>query len=69
MYALWLEKVNKDAPVRFVPGKESRLCSKHFSSDMFKEGKKRAILRRNAVPTIFGNSQVSMFPFCKYLYH
>ena len=69
MYALWLEKVNKDAPVRFVPGKESRLCSKHFSSDMFKEGKKRVILKRNAVPTLNSYSQVSMFPFCKYLYH
>ena len=63
MYALWLENVNKDAPVKFVPGKGSRVCSKHFSLDMFKEGKKRAILKHNAIPTIFNNSQVSMFLF------
>ena len=63
MYALWLENVNKDAPVKFVPGKGSRVCSKHFSSDMFKEGKQKTILKHNAVPTIFNNSQVSMFLF------
>ena len=40
MYALWLENVNKDAPVKFVPGKGSHVCSKHFSPDMFKEDKK-----------------------------
>ena len=50
MYALWLEKVNKDAPVRFVPGKESRLCSKHFSSDMFKEGKKKSYFETQRCP-------------------
>ena len=63
MYALGLENVNKDAPVKFDSGKGSRVCSKHFSSDMFKEGKKKAILKHNAVPTIFNNSQVSMFLF------
>ena len=60
MYALWLENVIKDAPVKFVPGKGSRVCSKHFSPDMFKEDKKRAILKHNAVPTIFNDSQVSI---------
>ena len=58
MYALWVKNFNKDAPVKFVPVKGSRLCSKHFSSNMFKEGGKRAILKRNAIPTIFGKSQV-----------
>ena len=58
MYALWVKNVNKDAPVKFVPVKGSRLCSKHFISNMFKEGGKRAILTRNAIPTIFGKSQV-----------
>ena len=50
MYALWLENVNKDAPVKFVPGKGSRVCSKHFSLDMFKEGKKKSYFETQCHP-------------------
>ena len=43
-------------PVKFVPGKDSLLCSKHFSADMFyiKDGcRQKAKLKPFAVPTMF----------------
>ena len=43
-------------PVKFVPMKNSRLCSKHFSADMFEKGySQRPVLKPNAVPTIFND--------------
>ena len=59
-YAIWLENVNQNSPVKFVPTKQSRICSEHFSLDMFEEGGVRVILKPYAVPTIFPHSQVCM---------
>ena len=59
-YAIWLENVNKNSPVTFVPTKQGRICSEHFSLDMFEEGGVRVILKPFAVPTIFPHSQVCM---------
>ena len=43
-------------PVKFVPMKNSRLCSKHFSADMFEKGySQRPVLKPYAVPTIFND--------------
>jgi hypothetical protein len=61
MYTKWLENVNKNALVKFVPTGGSRICSEHFSSDMKEEGGQRVILKPFAVPTIFPTSQVCVF--------
>ena len=43
-------------PVKFVPMKNSRLCSKDFSADIFEEDySQRPVLKPYAVPTIFNN--------------
>ena len=59
-YAIWLENVNKNSPVKFVPTKQSRISSEHFSLDMFEEGRVRVILKPCVVPKIFPHSQVCM---------
>ena len=59
-YAIWLENVNQNSPVKFAPTKQSRICSEHFSLDMFEEGGVRVILKPYAVPTIFPHSRVCM---------
>lgn len=72
LHRIWLENVNKHAPVKFVPTKSSCLCSEHFTADMFyKKGNhgSRAVLKPSAVPTIFNQwlSQVSLSaikPYC-----
>ena len=54
--------MNKHAPVKFVPTKSSRLCSEHFSADMFEKGyRQKVVLKPDAVPTIFkqGFAEVS----------
>ena len=61
-YAIWLENVNRNAREKFVLTTQSRICSEHFSLDMFEEGGDRVILKPYAVPTIFPCSQV-----CGYL--
>jgi hypothetical protein len=39
-------------PVKFVPMKNSRLCSKNVSADMFEKGcSQRPVLKPYAVPT------------------
>jgi hypothetical protein len=58
MYATWVAIVNRNAPVKFAPTKGSHVCSEHFSLDMIKEGGARVILKLDAFPTIFPNSQV-----------
>jgi hypothetical protein len=65
MYGKWLENVNRNAQVKFVPTGGSRLCSKHFSSEMKEEGGQRVILKPFAVPTIFPTSKVC----ASFLYH
>ena len=47
--------------MKFIPTKGSRVCSKHFSTDMIDEVGQRVILKPNAVPTIFPSSQVCVF--------
>ena len=37
MYMKWLENVNENANVKFVPKKGNRVCSEHFSPHMVKE--------------------------------
>ncbi len=61
MYAKWVESVNKNAPVKFVPTEATRICSEHFRSDMKEEGGQKVILTPFAVPTIFTTSQVCVF--------
>ena len=61
MYTKWLENVNKNVLVKFIPTRVSRICSEHFSSDMKEEGGQRVILKPFAVPTIFPTSQVCTF--------
>ena len=61
MYGIWVENVNRNAPVQFVPTKGSRICAEHFSKDMIEEGGQRVILKPYAIPTIFPNSQVCAF--------
>ena len=49
------KNVNKGGPAKFVPLKDSRICSKHFSADVFEENGRggKAALKPYAVPTIF----------------
>jgi hypothetical protein len=69
MYAKWLENVNKNTRVKFVPTglPGSCLCSKHFSSDMKEESGQKVILKPFAVPTIFPTSPVCAF--VSFLHH
>ena len=55
LYSIWVKNANKGGPAKFVPRKDSRICSEHFSSDMFEEDGRggKAILKPFAVPTIF----------------
>ena len=57
LYSIWIENVNsqnRNGLTRFAPVKDSRICSKHFSADMFVEGHcGKAVLKPYAVPTIF----------------
>ena len=72
LHSMWVENINKVTLVKFVPTNKSRLCSKHFSADMFaKTGySKRTVLKPNAVPTIFdecsGQVQFYISPFIIY---
>ena len=51
---MWVENVNRSRPTNFVPVKDSRICSEHFSADMFEEGHgKKAVLKPYAVPCVF----------------
>ena len=69
MYTKWLENVNKNVLVTFIPTRVSRICSEHFSSDVKEEGGQRVILKPFAVPTIFPTSQVCMYTFVGFLYY
>ncbi len=54
LYSMWVENVNRSRPTKFVPVKDSRICSEHFSADMFEEGHgEKAVLKPYAVPTVF----------------
>ncbi len=56
LHSIWVENISKLMPVKFVPMKNSRLCSKHFSADMFEKGySQRIVLKPYAVPTIFND--------------
>ncbi len=56
LHSIWVENISKLMPVKFVPMKNSRLCSKHFSADMFEKGySQRTVLKPYAVPTIFND--------------
>ena len=44
MYAKWVENVNKNALVKFVPTEATRICSEHFRSDMKEEVGQKVIL-------------------------
>ena len=62
LYSMWVENISSLMPVKFVPMKSSRVCSKHFSADMFEKAcySQRATLKPYAVPTIFSEcGQVS----------
>ncbi len=49
---MWVENVNRSRPTKFVPVKDSRICSEHFSADMFEEGHgEKAVLKPYAVPS------------------
>ena len=61
MYAIWLERVNRNSPVKFAPTSGSRICSEHFSMDMFEKGGQRMNLKPYAVPTIFPKYEVCIF--------
>ena len=61
LHAIWVESVGKHSPIKFVPSKGSRLCSKHFSKDMIEEDRMRVILKPNAVPSIYHNVEVCAF--------
>ncbi|XP_045506766.1 THAP domain-containing protein 1-like [Colias croceus] len=49
---VWAKAIHR---ANWKPSKHSRLCSKHFESDCYLDGKKRKVLCRDAVPTIFEN--------------
>ncbi len=73
LHSIWVENISKLMPVKFVPMKNSRLCSKHFSADMFEKGySQRTVLKPYAVPTIFNDcfDQVGcvLFIILKYQY-
>ena len=56
LYSMWVENVNRGRceQTKFVPVKDSRLCSEHFSAEMFEESRgEKAVLKPYAVPTIF----------------
>ena len=56
LHSRWVEEINKHVPVKFVPCKDSLLCSEHFSADMFyiNDGcRQKAKLKPFAVPTMF----------------
>ena len=57
-YAMWVENINRNAPIKLSPTTASRVCSEHFSEDMIDGSGQRVILKPNAVPTIFSKSQV-----------
>ena len=54
---VWVKNENKGGPAKFVPVKDmfSRICSEHYSADMFEEHGRggKAVLEPYAVPTIF----------------
>ncbi len=50
MKARWLIKIRRQ---KFKPSKWSCLCSLHFEEDSFVPNKKRRILKKQAVPSIF----------------
>ena len=50
---MWVENVNRSSPTKFVPVKDSRICSEHFSADMFEERHgEKAVLKPYAVITL-----------------
>ena len=61
LYVKWLENVNKNSGVKFIPTEAARICSDHFRADMKEEGGQKVILKPFAVPTIFPTSQVCVF--------
>ena len=58
LHAIWVENVNRDAAVKFIPTKGSRLCSEHFSANVLQMTEQKVTLLPDAVPTIFQKSQV-----------
>ena len=58
LHARWLENVKTNASVWFIPRKDGRLCSEHFSVDMVQQVGQRMMLLPDAVPTIFQNFKV-----------
>jgi hypothetical protein len=67
-YAIWVKNVNRNAPVKFVPTTASRICSEHFSADMIGESGQRVMLKPNALPTIFPESQVCIYADISHFY-
>ena len=66
LYSTWVKNVNKGGPAKFVPVKDSHICSKHFSADMFEEDGRgvKAVLKPYAVPTIFKRlAEVGTVPY------
>ena len=49
---VWVKNENKGGPAKFVQVKDSRICSEHFSADMFEvDGRGgKAVLKPYAVP-------------------
>ena len=69
LYSIWVKNVNKGGPAKFVPGKDSCICSEHFSADTFEEDGcgRKAVLKPYAVPTIFKQlAEVGAVP-CSYV--
>ena len=57
LFGIWVDNINKHAPEKFVPRESSRLCSAHFSSDLFEKGySQKTMLKPYAVPTLFDQS-------------
>ena len=71
LHSKWVESINKFMQVKFVPTSKSRLCSKHFSADMFQKAgySKRIVLKSHAVPTIFDECFVHRYiQFCYFMF-
>ena len=62
LHRKWVQGLNSCSPAEIVPVQDSRVCSEHFSTEMFdnKYGLlgEKAVLKSNAVPRIFENPEL-----------
>ena len=54
-------RIKSCSPVEIVPVQDSRVCLEHFNAEMFDNyglHSEKAVLKSNAVPTIFENPEL-----------